>query len=254
VYRARDTPAGANLLPSRFCPAQFPLDLFGSSDSIAKQNHSQLKPPHICTLHDIGIRTSPRRSRDGMLEGGRWRSGLEKVCPPLDQVLKFGAPIAMPSTKASKSHAFGQRAQPRPKPGNSMLTPQAPFSDFGPPSLRVPFGHPATLTARAKQSPVTEQGPSSEHFILNSPSNGRKEVDGRSDIFSLDRGAYEMLTGRRAFEARATQRSIGILEKEPVPDSSVNDERRRGWDHAVKNAWQSPPMNVGQSASDLATR
>ena len=47
-----------------------------------------------------------------------------------------------------------------------------------------------------------------------------KEVDGRSDIFSLGAVLYEMLTGKRAFEGNS-QLSVAsaILEKEPAPIS-----------------------------------
>ena len=49
-----------------------------------------------------------------------------------------------------------------------------------------------------------------------------KELDGRSDIFSLGAVLYEMLTGTRAFEGKS-QLSVAsaILEKDPVPISAL---------------------------------
>jgi len=49
-----------------------------------------------------------------------------------------------------------------------------------------------------------------------------KELDGRSDIFSLGALLYEMLTGQRAFQGKS-QMSVAsaILEKEPFPIASL---------------------------------
>jgi serine/threonine protein kinase len=68
---------------------------------------------------------------------------------------------------------------------------------------------------------MTEQGAIVGTFQYMSPEQVEgKELDGRSDIFSLGTVLYEMLTGQRAFEGRS-QLSVAsaILEKEPEPIS-----------------------------------
>jgi Tol biopolymer transport system component len=79
-----------------------------------------------------------------------------------------------------------------------------------------------------------------------------KEVDGRSDIFSLGAVLYEMLTGQRAFPGKS-QLSVAsaILEKEPVPISSIKPMTPPALDHAVKKCLVKLPDERWQSASDL---
>src|SRR5215472_12508624 len=75
------------------------------------------------------------------------------------------------------------------------------------------------MTATKAESPITEQGTIVGTFQYMSPEQVEgREVDGRSDIFSLGAMLYEMLTGQRAFAGK-TQLSIAsaILEKEPAP-------------------------------------
>jgi Tol biopolymer transport system component len=81
-----------------------------------------------------------------------------------------------------------------------------------------------------------------------------KEVDGRSDIFSLGAVLYEMVTGKRAFEGKS-QLSVAsaILEKEPEPISAAKPTPPQALDHAVKKCLAKLPDERWQSASDLAS-
>lgn len=88
----------------------------------------------------------------------------------------------------------------------------------------MPLASVATLTAAVTQSsPMTEQGALVGTFQYMSPEQVEgKELDGRSDIFSLGALLYEMLTGQRAFQGKS-QMSVAsaILEKEPSPIASL---------------------------------
>ena len=81
-----------------------------------------------------------------------------------------------------------------------------------------------------------------------------KEVDGRSDIFSLGAVLYEMVTGKRAFEGKS-QLSVAsaILEKEPEPIGAAKPMTPPALDHAVKKCLAKLPEERWQSASDLAS-
>jgi Tol biopolymer transport system component len=251
VYRARDTRL-ERTVAIKVLPAHL------SSDPVRKQRFereartiSSLNHPHICVLHDIG-------HQDGMdylvmecVEGETLEKRLEKGPLPLEQVVKIGAEVA---DALDKAHCSGVVHRDL-KPGNVMLTATgAKLLDFGlakPAALAVA----ATVTASAKDSPVTEEGTIVGTFQYMSPEQvGGKEVDGRSDIFSLGAVLYEMVTGKKAFEGES-QLSVAsaILEKEPAPISAIKPMTPPALDHAVKKCLAKAPDERWQSASDLAS-
>src|SRR2546421_73224 len=83
---------------------------------------------------------------------------------------------------------------------------------------------------------VTEQGTIVGTFQYMSPEQVEgKEVDGRSDIFSLGAVLYEILTGQRAFEGKSQlSTASAILEKEPTPISAVKPMTPPALEHTIK--------------------
>jgi serine/threonine-protein kinase len=109
------------------------------------------------------------------------------------------------------------------------------------------------LTALTKDSLATEQGTIVGTFQYMSPEQVEgKELDGRSDIFSLGAVLYEMLTGRRAFEGKS-QLSVAsaILEKEPAPISSVKPMTPPALEHVVRKCLAKTLEDRWHSAHDL---
>jgi len=253
VYRARDTRL-ERTVAIKILPEQF------SADPVRKQRFereaktiSSLNHPHICVLHDVG-------SQDGIdylvmecVEGETLAKRLEKGPLPLDQVLKYGVQIAGALDRAHRSGVVHRDF----KPGNIMLTTTgAKLLDFGLAKPAAPLASVATLTAMAvKQSPATEQGAIVGTFQYMSPEQVEgRELDGRSDIFSLGAVLYEMVTGKRAFEGKS-QLSVAsaILEKEPEMISAAKPMTPPALEHAVKKCLSKLPDERWQSASDLAS-
>ena len=252
VYRARDTrldrTVAIKILPEGM-----------SRDPLRKQRFereaktiSSLNHPHICVLHDVG-------SQDGLgylvmecLEGEILAKRLEKGPLPLEQALKYGAQIADALDKAHRCGVVHRDL----KPGNIMLTPSgAKLLDFGLAKPAVTLATAATLTVTTPSSPVTEQGTIVGTFQYMSPEQVEgKELDGRSDIFSLGAVLYEMLMGKRAFEGK-NQLSVAsaILEKEPEPLSAVKPLVPSVLDHVIRKCLAKQPDERWQSASDLAS-
>jgi Tol biopolymer transport system component len=131
----------------------------------------------------------------------------------------------------------------------------AKLLDFGlarPASPALPI---ATVTATAAhQAPVTQEGTIVGTFQYMSPEQVEgKEVDGRSDIFSLGAVLYEMVTGQRAFEGKS-QLSVAsaILEKEPAPITSLKPMSPRSLDHVIRRCLAKDPDDRWQTARDVA--
>src|SRR6516225_298251 len=198
VYRARDTRLGRDVA-IKILPKEMSADparkhrFEREAKTISSLNH-----PNICTLHDIG-------SQDGVdylvmecVEGETLAKLLEKGPLPLDQVVKFGAQIADAMDKAHRAGIVHRDL----KPGNIMLAAiGAKLLDFGLAKPAAPLVSEATLTAAVTQTtPVTREGTIVGTFQYMSPEQVEgKEVDGRSDIFSLGAVLYEMVTGKKAF-------------------------------------------------------
>src|SRR5215472_15242772 len=200
VYRARDTrlerTVAIKILPPHL-----------SSDPVRKQRFereakiiSSLNHPHICVLYDIGSQDGVDYQVMECLEGQTLARRLEKGPLSLDQVLQYGAQIAGALDRAHRRGVVHRDL----KPGNIMLTPiGAKLLDFGLAKPAGPLARAVTLTAATMPSPVSEQGTIVGTFQYMSPEQIEgKELDGRSDIFSLGAVLYEMLTGQCAFQAR----------------------------------------------------
>ena len=251
VYRARDTRLDRTVAV-KILPQQL------SSDPSRKQRFereaktiSQLNHPHICVLHDIGHQDGIDYLVMECVEDETLSKRLEKGPLALAQVLKLGAQIADALDKAHRSGVVHRDL----KPGNIMLTPGgAKLLDFGLAKLAAPLASLVTLTATKQESPVTQQGTIVGTFQYMSPEQieGR-ELDGRSDVFSLGAVLYEMATGRKAFEGK-TQASViaAILEREPPLVSSLQPMAPAAFDRIVKTCLAKDADERWQTARDLA--
>jgi eukaryotic-like serine/threonine-protein kinase len=252
VYRAKDTrldrTVAIKILPSHF-----------SADPVRKQRFereaktiSSLNHPHICVLYDVGHQDGTDYLVMECVEGETLAKRLEKGPLPLEQVLRYGAQIADALDKAHRSGVVHRDL----KPGNIVLAPGgAKLLDFGLAKPVSPLASGMTLTADTPRAAMTEEGTIVGTFQYMSPEQVEgKELDGRSDIFSLGAVLYEMVTGKQAFEGKS-QLSVAsaILEKEPTPISTVKPLTPQVLEHAVKKCLAKLPDERWQSASDLAS-
>jgi serine/threonine protein kinase len=200
VYRARDTRLDRTVAV-KILPAQY------SFDPIRKQRFereaktiSHLNHPHICVLHDIGYQDGIDYLVMECVEGETLAKRLEKGALPLEQVVKLSAQIADALDKAHRAGIVHRDL----KPGNIMLTPTgAKLLDFGLAKPVSPLASLATQTSTKQESPVTQEGSIVGTFKYMSPEQIEgKEVDGRSDIFSLGAVLYEMVNRERGVRGK----------------------------------------------------
>jgi serine/threonine protein kinase/Tol biopolymer transport system component len=252
VYRANDTRLG-RIVAIKILPATI------AADPIAKQRFerearaiSNLNHPNICVLYDIGEQDGVDYIVMEFLEGETLAKRLEKGALPTGQALKIGAQIAEALDKAHRSGIVHRDL----KPGNIILTPSgAKLLDFGLAKESSPLADMATMTATIRNSPITQQGTIVGTFQYMSPEQVEgRELDGRSDIFSLGAVLYEMLTGKRAFEGK-TQLSVAsaILESEPAPMQTVRPLTPANLDHAICRCLTKDREDRWQTARDLAS-
>jgi serine/threonine protein kinase/Tol biopolymer transport system component len=252
VYRAKDTRLGRDVA-IKILPKEL------SADAARKQRFereaktiSGLNHPNICTLHDVGRQDGVDYLVMECVEGETLAARLQKGPMPLEQVLRYGAQIADALDKAHRAGIVHRDL----KPGNVMLTDSGTkLLDFGLAKPAATAISGLTLTGAVPTSPVTQEGTIVGTFQYMSPEQVEgKEVDGRSDIFSLGAVLYEMVTGKKAFEGKS-QLSLAsaILEKEPAPITTVKPLTPATLEHAVKKSLAKLPDERWQSASDLAS-
>jgi eukaryotic-like serine/threonine-protein kinase len=253
VYRAKDArldrDVAIKILPQEMCADPARKQRFErEAKTISGLNH-----PNICVLYDVGCQDGVDYLVMECIEGETLAKRIEKGPLPLEQLLKYGAQIADALDKAHRAGIVHRDL----KPSNIMLTSSgAKLLDFG---LAKPASAPAslaTLTMSAPASPVTQEGTVVGTFQYMSPEQVEgRELDGRSDIFSLGAVLYEMLTGQRAFAGKS-QLSVAssILEKEPAPITSLRPLTPSALDRTIKKCLEKAPDDRWQSASDLASQ
>jgi len=253
VYRARDT-----RLERDVAVKVLPTSL--SSDPSLRQRLdreakavSKLSHPHICALHDIGHQDGVDFLVMELVEGETLEHRLEKGPLLPDQTIRFAAQIADALAHAHKL-GFVHRDL---KPSNVMLTKTgAKLMDFGLAKEFAPAPSAATLTEMtADQLKLTVEGTIVGTFQYMAPEQLEgKEVDARTDMFSLGGVIYEMATGKPAFAGKSRASLIAaILSSEPQPMAALQPMTPPALARVVKKCLAKDPDERWQSASDLAS-
>jgi len=251
VYRARDTrldrAVAIKILPPHFADDPIRRQRFEREAKVI----SSLNHPNICTLHDIGRQDGVDFIVMEFLDGQSLAERLEKGPLPAAQVLQYGTQIASALDKAHRNGVTHRDL----KPGNIILTKSgAKLLDFGLAKADPTPAMGATLTdATPRPAPMTKVGAVIGTVSYMSPEQlDGKEVDARSDIFSLGAVLYEMVTGRRAFQGQSEfSVASAILHKDPPPITTLEPLTPPALERTIRVCLAKDPDERWQSASDL---
>src|SRR6185436_20032694 len=208
---------------------------------------SALDHPNICALYDVGEHEGTYFLVMPCLEGQTLADRIAKGALPPDQAIRYAIEIAI-ALDAAHRHGITHRDL---KPGNIMLTKTGvKLLDFGLAKLKKAAG-PLGDTTMVKGTGVgTLLG--TMPYMAPEQIEGR-DVDARSDIFSLGAVIYEMVTGQRAFKGDSPASVIGaILKDEPAPMKALQPLTPSAFDHVVTTCLAKDPDERWQSAADVA--
>ena len=200
----------------------------------------QLSHPAIITLHDMGIDEASSTPYLVMeyLDGQPLDRILEKGSVPLPRACPWAAEVA---TALGIAHRKGV-IHGDVKPANIIVTSEnrVKLTDFGMARL---------ASHDAKDSP-----------LLGTPAYWcpeqimGKPQDARSDIFSLGIVLYEMVTGKRPFDADSLQGICSrVLSSTPLPPSQANSSVPTAFDQLLAECLAKDPGQRIAVADSLAS-
>jgi len=217
---------------------------------------SALNHPHICSIYDIGEWEGRHFIVMELLEGRSLQQHVGGKPMEVDDAIDLTIQIA---EALAVAHAKGIIHRDI-KPANIFVigdgsnSPRAKMLDFGLAKLSVgsasePGEEDETQTALAVTTPGAVVGTVS-HM---SPEQALgKELDPRTDIFSLGVVLYEMITARRPFEGDTSAAVFdAILNRAPTAPVALNTEVPAELEHIVNKALEKDPALRYQTAADL---
>jgi len=238
VYKAEDTKLKRSVALKFLPPELIQDEEVRERFVLEAQAAAALSHPNICTIHEIDEERGKSFIAMEHVEGQTLRSKIEKGPLEIDEAMNISVQVAEGLEEAHRKGIIHRDI----KSANIMVTDkgQAKIMDFG--LAKVKGG---TL--------LTREGTTLGTVAYMSPEQARgKEVDQRSDIWSLGVVLYEMLSGKLPFIGdREASVLYSVVHEEPKPLKEIKRDLPPQLQQIINRALKKKSESRYSSAAEM---